>query len=106
METVLTLTRIDLTRPIAEIFNQARAAQGGEGWPRLVYKDEHDAFAMRLTCSVGHSGAPRYEVSCMLNNSTSYQLNNRSFSGAEPIGRPMLIASSAPAGTGIKDFFA
>ena len=106
METVLTLTRIDLTRSISEIFNQARAAQGSEGWPRLVYKDEHDVFVMRLTRSVGHGGSPRYEVSCMLNNSISYQLNSHSFSGAEEIGQPMLIASSAPAGAGIKDFFA
>lgn len=105
MSSLLVLTRADLGRTIAEIFDQARAAQGGEGWVHLYYRDDYDAFEMRITRSAGAGMAPQYEVGCFLNGRVSYQLNGKRWPGSRAIGEPMLQACSAPSGATIEGFF-
>lgn len=105
MSSSLVLTRADLTRSIRHIFDQARAAQGGEGWPRLYYRDEFDVFEMRVTCSAGVGMAPQYDVSCFLNGRASRQLNGTRWPGDCAIGEPMLRACGAPASASVEEFF-
>ncbi len=96
----LALTRADLHRTLRELFDEIALRPGRAGLPRLTYRDEFDQFRMRVEKSnVG------YSVSCMLNNSVSYQLNGRHFPGLTQIGTVMLIAAGAPKSQTINGFF-
>lgn len=97
---VVQLQKTDLECTIGEIDSFAKQSPEHAGLTRARYTDEHDDFEMLLQPS--NSG---WQVSCRLNNQTSYQLNNRFFGRGTSICSVMLIAAGAPAGTDPLKFF-